>query len=738
MKILSIFFMLIIIISSNTYGETNKNASIANDVEFSSDSIEVNEKKNLVTAIGNVLIINKNRKIRADKIIYNQNLDEAIATGKVIITEIDGSIYETNKAILTNEFKSIVAIPLFGKLIDKSNISAKSFKKNDIGESYIKEGVYTACDCDLKKDETPIWRLESKQIKHNPKTKTIYLKHPIMKIFSLPIYYLPYLSFPDWTVKRRSGFLVPLYGYSKRNRLNIKIPYYYAPENDPTWDLTFTTHQTGKTGHADQLNIRKEYENTSLSTDIYKGNLDTNKSDGDNVFAMNVMAKSKLQDKWKVSLVGKYADQETFMRRYGFDEETSYKSFVELEKINKNSVTNIEIYNIQNLDEISSNNEPVLAPSIYHNIFNSSKDFNYDIELSAHSIYNDESYDIKRWSGVGKVNKSLYFDKFLVEADANIGLDLYSIQGRPSTDTNENKYIDRISSGFSIAASETYSFVSNKLSYIIEPKIQYSSIFSTDRTDEVPNRDSSEFILDEANLFMNNQYQGRDNLQNIDRVNLGITSYVTNEKFGDFKFFIGQSQKFGGTQKNVVISNKNRQSHIINTIDWSPNTTHTLSWFSLYNHHNFESDISDFRFTGNTNNWTYYVSHKSLDKGFMSDNKDREELVLSVSKNFSNFNTNYSRTYDLNNNREEILSETFGIEYNDKGYMFGNCLTIMFEYKSNGGVVDRDLFPDDSVQINFVFRNLGEYNWKPMGLYYKLEEEYEKKFKNKRKENIRN
>ena len=69
-----------------------------------------------------------------------------------------------------------------------------------------------------------------------------------------------------------------------RNRFHIKVPYYFAPENDPTWDMTFTTHQNGKTGHADQLNIRKEYDNTSLETNIYNGNLDTNKSNGDNVF----------------------------------------------------------------------------------------------------------------------------------------------------------------------------------------------------------------------------------------------------------------------------------------------------------------------------------------------------------------------------------------------------------------------------------------------------------------------
>ncbi len=725
MKIFKIFYVLILFISLETFGQENKNLSSNSDeVKFSSDNIEVDEKNKIVTASGNVVIINDSRKIKADKVTYNQNSDKAIAVGNVVLTEKDGSIYETDKAILTNEFKSVIAIPLFGNLVDKSSVSAKKFDKNDFGESFFREGVYTACECDLKENETPIWRLETKLIKHDPKTQTVYLKHPIMKIFSLPVYYLPYLSFPDWTIKRRSGFLTPVYGYSKRNRFHIKIPYYIAPENNPSWDMTFTSHQNGKTGHADQLNIRKEYERTTLETNIYKGNLDTNKSNGDNVFGVNLKASSELKNNWTMNLEAKYADQETFMRRYGFDGDSRYKSYIELEKNKENSLSFIEIYNIQNLDEKSSNNEPVLAPSISHHIFNSKEKYNYDIKFNAHSIYNDESYDIKRWSGVGKINKKINFHNMYLEADANMGLDLYSIQGRPSTDNNDNRYIDRISSGLAIAASQQYILMNDSTGILIEPKIQFSSVFSSDRTTEVPNRDSAEFRLDQANLFLNNQFQGRDNIQKNDRINFGITSLAMTENLGDINFFLGQSQKISGTQKNVTVANEDRQSHIINSIDWNPSEMYKFSWFSLYNHHNFKSDTSDFNFTGSFNGWSYSANHSSVDGEFVSNNIDREELKLGLSKKFSNWKTSYSRTYDLNNDKEELISESLGLEYFGTGYMFGNCLTILFEYKSSGGIADRDLLPEDSVYLTFNFRNLGDFKYQPKGITRALNERF--------------
>lgn len=712
MKYIKIFLFFIFFISGNALGADNKQTN-SGDINFSSEKLKVDEKTKIMIASGNVIITNNNRQLTADKVEYDQNSDKAIATGNVKLKEKDGSIYESERVILTNEFKSVVAIPLYGELIDKSFIKSNNFKKNDLGESYFKEGVYTACECDFKQDVKPIWRLETKEIKHDPATKTIYLKHPVMRIFSIPVYYLPYLSFPDWTVKRRSGFLTPVYGYSKQNRFHIKVPYYYSPENDPTWDMTFTSHQNGKTGHADQLNIRKKYENSSLETNIYKGNLDTNKSDGDNVFGVNFKANSNLDNNWKMTIEGKYADQETFMRRYGFDSSDRYKSYLNLEKIKPNSISNIEIYNIQNLDETSSNNEPVLAPSISHHIFDSNKSYNYDVKLNAHSIYNDESYDIKRWSGLAQINKKLNLTNIVLEGDANFGLDLYSIQGRPSTDSNDNKYIDRLSSGFSVAASNQYGIMSEEIGVVIEPKIQFSSVISSDRTDEVPNRDSSEFRLDQANLFLNNQYQGRDNIQRSDRINAGVSAYVMTEEMGDLNFFIGQSQKISGTQKNISSANNDRQSHLINSISWNPSSLYNFSWFSLYNHHNLKSDTSDFNFNGSLDGWNYSTRHRSVDGAFVSDGIDREELALGISKNFSNWKTSYSRTYDLSNDKEEMISETLGLEYTGSGYMFGNCLTVLFQYKSSGGVVDRDLVPEDSIYLTFNFRNLGAYQWQP-------------------------
>ena len=54
--------------------------------------------------------------------------------------------------------------------------------------------------------------------------------------------------------------------------------------------------------------------------------------------------------------------------------------------------------------------------------------------------------------------------------------------------------------------------------------------------------------------------------------------------------------------------------------------------------------------------------------------------------------------------------------------MFGNCLTILFEYKSDGGIADRDLLPEDSIYLTFNFRNLGDFRYKPKAITRALSE----------------
>ena len=69
---------------------------------------------------------------------------------------------------------------------------------------------------------------------------------------------MPYFSAPDPTVKRKSGFLMPLGGYSTRQGYFSQIPYYWALA--PDYDLTFTPRLMSRQGALLQAEWRQRFE----------------------------------------------------------------------------------------------------------------------------------------------------------------------------------------------------------------------------------------------------------------------------------------------------------------------------------------------------------------------------------------------------------------------------------------------------------------------------------------------
>ena len=416
---------------------TEVNSSeVKNDVEFSSDSLEIDEKKDLMKASGNVIIKSINQIIYADKVEYYQKLDKATAIGNVIIKNNDGTVIEAPKVVLTNEFKSILSFTLYAEFKDNSKIKALKFTKDNKNSIFI-NGEYTPCDCNFKNGEQPIWQLNSSKIRHDLETKTIHFNNVILKILDFPVFYLPYLNYPDPTVRRKAGFLTPSWGFSSRNGFNSSIPYYFITD-DESWDATFTNHFKGRNGYINQFNSRKKFRNSSLESNIYQGNVNTNKENNDDVFAANVNFNSNLYNDWEINSSVKYTDQDTFLRRYNLDDSKQYKNYVEAKKITYNSISEIEIYKYDNLDENSKFNQPILQPSISHHILENLDDTSYELIFMAHDVRDDEEYDIQRWSGTGFYEKRFDSDIIDLVLNAETGLDLYAINSRPSNDGNDN------------------------------------------------------------------------------------------------------------------------------------------------------------------------------------------------------------------------------------------------------------------------------------------------------------
>ena len=119
---------------------------------------------------------------------------------------------------------------------NKPRIFANSVKL-DKNTNYFNKGIFTLCDY-RPNDKCPPWSIQSSKILHDKRKKTIYYDNSVLKIYDIPILYLPKLSHPDPTVRRRSGFLPPSFSDTKNLGFGISIPYFFALNEDKNFTLT--------------------------------------------------------------------------------------------------------------------------------------------------------------------------------------------------------------------------------------------------------------------------------------------------------------------------------------------------------------------------------------------------------------------------------------------------------------------------------------------------------------------
>ncbi len=83
------------------------------------------------------------------------------------------------------------------------------------------------------------------RIIHNQAEKMMYFEDATVEFFGVPLAWFPYLSNPDPSVKRKTGFLMPIVSTSSAYGFGVETPYYFAlaPNYDATFSPRFTTTQ---------------------------------------------------------------------------------------------------------------------------------------------------------------------------------------------------------------------------------------------------------------------------------------------------------------------------------------------------------------------------------------------------------------------------------------------------------------------------------------------------------------
>ncbi len=187
------------------------------------DSIELDEEGNLI-AKGNVVIVYQNQRLETPSAVYQKARNKLIMEMGAKLTDEKGSSFIAETAELDR--RMLNGIIKGANLVLEQQIQMRAEmmeRKNGLNSNFSKVRTTACFSCN---NPVPIWQVRAKSGEHNTDKKQLIFKEAHLRVFDIPVFYVPYLRVPEPGVKRMRGFLVPR---TKQNSLlgfGLELPYF--------------------------------------------------------------------------------------------------------------------------------------------------------------------------------------------------------------------------------------------------------------------------------------------------------------------------------------------------------------------------------------------------------------------------------------------------------------------------------------------------------------------------------
>lgn len=540
-------------------GITSSNAaSTPNDtpVNFQAKMLSHDDALQTVTAIGEVELVQGDRILRADKMVYHLDTDTVEAIGNVSLLDENGDVSFAEYVSLNKSMKDGFIQSLLAMLSDGSRFTAVEAKRENGNKLTLTDATYTPCKV-CETDPHPLWQIKADKVVHDETDHTVQYKNARLEFAGVPLAFAPIFSHADPSVKRKSGFLRPEFGYSSEQGAHLEAGYYFG-DIRPDIDATLRVRPTTLAGTLVQGELRKRFESGRMQIDASFANSDRQEEDGrveedrlrGHIFANGLY---DIDDKWRAGFDFRRVSDKEYLRLYDISRPNVLESTAYAERFSGRDYTRIAALNFQDVRLGSRPDQPDILPSLEHRSFGEPGQTlggRWTAGVQTLELFRPGSdQDVERGSvdlgwerrdvtGIGIVTRvalSGRADYFAVQdsraAAATPGLDPTTTEAR----------------GMAVASvGATLPLVKrlHKAQIMVEPQAGFSISPQVDDTPlSIPNEDSIDIQLDTNNLFADNRFPGIDRVEDGARVNYGIMAgiYGDNGRYG--RVMLGQSYR---------------------------------------------------------------------------------------------------------------------------------------------------------------------------------------------------
>ena len=509
-------------------------------VFYQADEVEYNRDQALVTLTGHVEIWQGDRILRADRVTYDRDTGVAAAMGNVVLVEPDGQVLFAEYAELSEGMKNGVLRDLRARLPQNGQLVANGARRTDASINELSRAVYTTCNlCKKDPSAAPEWDIRARSALQDVENKKIEYRDAVVDIYGVPVMYMPFLAHPDPSERRASGILIPNAGYNNHLGAFLAVPYYWVINGQS--DVTITPIVSSMQGGGVEGEFRQMFNNGKITV---RGAVASDEGGiGWYEFARGDFS---IDDTWRWGFDINRASGVDFLRDYMIPGGLVpvLTSSVWLEGFGEGSYARLDVRAYQSIVNGNSvfSQLPYVLPHYQYNYFGEPDDLGGRLSLTA------DAFNVVRESGTstqrGRLsldwqrpfqgqfgdlwNLTLHLDSAVYsaqdfEGEPNFGASgqVQTAQAMPTVATLVRLPLVRDAGSWGTQTIEPIAQL------IVAPNgSKYGTTTlangTTVSTSRVPNEDSLDQELTDANLFSINRFPGVDRLEGGIRMNAAL------------------------------------------------------------------------------------------------------------------------------------------------------------------------------------------------------------------------
>lgn len=381
------------------------------------------------------------------------------------------------------------------------------------------EGRFTVLDhvvassCQVcAENPVPLWEIRARRITHDRQARRIRFEQPQLRAFGVPVAALPWLTTPDPTVTRMSGFLAPRFRTTSGLGAGVKLPYFITLGDSA--DVTLTPYLSASRTTTLEARYRQAFRRGEIMFDgaVSRDDIVPGKTRG-YLFGAGTFY---LRRDWLLEWQLQTASSRAYLLDYGITDADRLWSGATLSRIRRDDLSWLRVGRYRTLREgEDSATTPAQVVDAYWQRRFSPRGLGgiAVLEWGAHAHRRPSHDDI-----LGRDMASTSFAAswqreeilaggLLAEARARLDADFYRI----TQDSLHDDTVARlVPSGAITLRWPLVRGEAGGASQVLEPVAQIAWSPRLRASDEIPNEDSVLWEFDEGNLLSLSHYPGRD------------------------------------------------------------------------------------------------------------------------------------------------------------------------------------------------------------------------------------